>query len=434
MEKILNELPRVLVSTVPAWSKGSNTISSLFKGYDKSKLSCLYIRADKSDAESCDRYFHIFEGRVLSSILRHNIKTGEEYILTSKDRIQSVDDSKDVQIENRRYNFFRRHSTYLFTFIREFVWLLGKWNTKEFNKYIDSVNPEVFVFPIESYIHFNRINEYIINKKHPKKIIGFLWDDNFTYKQLPYSLGYKLHRFWLRKHVKCLVSKCDRLFVLSPKMKRECDLEFNVNSELLTKPIFNNGCFVSYKPKKPIRILYTGSMIIGRDKTLLEVAKAIQKVNTSEVKVVLDIYSGTLLPKKVKQKIEKGNFCKIHGPIKQSEVFEKQKESDILLFVESLSGINLTARLSFSTKLTDYFSAGKCIWAIGNGDLGPIEYLKYNDSGLVSTNVSSLSETLNKIVSTPSLIEEYAMKSFDCGVKNHNENVIKNKFKEVIIK
>ena len=425
---------RILVSTVPAWSKGSDTISSLFQDYDKTKLSCLYIRADKSDAKTCDRYFHIYEGRVLKSILNRKIITGEEYTLTDEDRRSSLNDSNDARTEEKRYNYFRNFYSYTFYIIREIIWLLGRWNTKQLNQFVDSADPEVFIFPIESYIHFNRINEYIIKKKHPEKVIGFLWDDNFTYRQHPYNLSYRIHRFWLRRHVRRLVSQCDTIFVLSPKMKRECDKEFGINTVLLTKPIFNEGQFHPCTPHTPIKMLYTGKMHIGRDKTILKVSDAIRRVNKNGTKVVLDIYSGTQLPAKMRQKIEEGGCTTIHAPIKQSRVFEKQQQADVLLFVESLSGKDLTARLSFSTKLTDYFSAGKCIWAIGNEDLGPIEYLRYNDSGLVSTDEPALNHTLDEIVAHHDLIQQYALKSFQCGVKNHDKQKILQQFyKEITI-
>ena len=64
--------------------------------------------------------------------------------------------------------------------------------------------------------------------------------------------------------------------------------------------------------------------------------------------------------KNMKQKIEIPGCCQLHAPVSQQDVLKLQKDADILLFVESMSNRDLTARLSFSTKLTDYFSAGNC--------------------------------------------------------------------------
>jgi hypothetical protein len=216
-------------------------------------------------------------------------------------------------------------------------------------------------------------------------------------------------------------------------MKEECDKEFGVDSIILTKPIFNQKQYIPYKVSSPIRILYTGSLVIGRDKTIVTLANAIKEVNKSGQKIILDVYTNTKLTEKQRNSISIPGCCVLHDAIPQTKALELQKEADILLFVEALSDKNLTARLSFSTKLTDYFSAGKCIWAIGNKDLGPIAYLKDEDAGLVSTSSATLKITLNEIIERPTKIEEYAKKSFNCGKRNHDGSKILNKLSKEII-
>ena len=434
MEKIDKKMPRMLVTSVPAWSNsvGSDTFSSLLKNYDREKLACLYIRANKSDSPTCNHYFQILEGRVMKSILNRKTKTGIEYY--TEDTNQTSDNSlgKELEAEKRRYGFFRKFRSYLFLFAREFVWKFGKWKSKELDQFLDTFDPEVLFFPIEGYIHFNRINEYIIAKKRPKKVIGFLWDDNFTYKQQPYHIGYLLHRFWLRFSVRRLVKQCDTVFAISPKMKEECDKEFGIDSVLLTKPIHNPKPFKPYTPSSPIRILYTGNLYIQRDQTIALLVDAIRKVNQGETKVFLDIYTSTQLSEKMYRRIHVDGCCQIHGSIPQSEVIEKQKEADILLFVESFSEKNQSARLSFSTKITDYLNSGRCIWAIGNKDLSAIEYLEKENAAFISSNINSIYLTLNQIISKKSLIQTFAKNAFFCGCKNHNEEIIQSKIYSVL--
>ena len=96
------------------------------------------------------------------------------------------------------------------------------------------------------------------------------------------------------------------------------------------------------------------------------------------------------------------------------------KKSDVLLFVEDLSDENLAARLSFSTKITDCFGSGKCTWAVGNSDLGPIEYFREQDAGFVSTTEDEIYKTLIRMVENPGLISDYALKGYECGQRNHS--------------
>ena len=421
--------PHILVSTVGAWSEqtGSNTMSELFRDYPKDKVACLYIRADLSDSAACHHYFHIYEGRVLKSILKRGMATGEEYWLGD-----FKDETKDLKEEKERYGKFRRKRNWFYLMAREFVWMFGQWKTKELNSFLENYNPEVLFFPIESYIHFNRINEYIIKKCNPKKVIGYMWDDNFTYKQDIHSLGFKIHRWWLRHGVKRLVGACDTVFAISPKMKREVDASFGINSVLLTKPIYHFNVVKEYLPHYPIKILYTGKLIYGRDETVSQIVEAIKEINHDGQKVLLQVFTDTELPLTLKERICVAGCCEIKGFVPQSEVIKIQREADVLLYVESLSNAHLTARLSFSTKMTDYLASGSCIWAVGNGDLAPLEYLKSEYAGIVSTSTESIRKALQQIVKSPEILQQYAQKAQRCGRNNHNADAILQLFYKTI--
>lgn len=423
--------PRVLVSTVGQWSDvGSDTWSMLLSKYDKSKVASLYLRAIKSKSPCCNRYFHIYEERVMRSIFHPSIITGESYYYSSEDNHDSNDNNELQKKEKVRYAKYSKKKTWFGMFARELVWKFGNWKSKELKQFIDDFDPEVLVFPIESYIHLNRINKYIIKKKHPK-VIGFFNDDNFSYKQSN-KLGYKLHRFWLRRSVKWLVRHCDTVFAVCPKMKRECDEEFGINSIVLSKPMVCNTEFTPYLPNIPIRLLYAGKLYINRDKTIISTAQAIKKINENGVKVVMDVYSGSSLTKETINEIECSPASRFRGEIPYSQVFEEMKKSDVLLFVEDLSDENLAARLSFSTKITDLFGSGKCMWAIGNSDLGPIEYIKEQNAGFVSTSENEIYVTLARMVEKPELVSDYAQKGFDCGQKHHDVDNLTSIFESVI--
>lgn len=406
------------MTTVGPWSSkvGSDTMSSLMSQYGADDVAAIYIRATKSDSCSASRYFHILEGRVMKSILHAGVITGEEF------RPKDIDINKasdDETAEATRYSDFSKHRWGIFLFAREMVWKLGKWKSPELDAFLDDFEPEVLICPIESYIHFNSLNKYIIKRCNPK-VIGFLWDDNFTYKQNR-NWWHQIHRVWLRRSVRSMVGKCQTIFCLSPKMKEECDKEFGIESQLLTKPIFSQGNFKPYKVGSPIKMLYTGNLFVGRDKTMMAIADALRIVNKDGIKVVLGIYTKSVLSDKDRACIEIPDICRLHKPIPQSEVFRLQDEADVLLFAESLERKrNQGARLSFSTKITDYFRAGKCIWTVGSPTLGPVDYLKRMDASLVSSDTQSILSNLQQMISTPAIIEEYAKKGFECGLKNHN--------------
>ena len=422
-----NTYPKILVCTVDAWSKtnGNDTMASLLRGYPKDRLACLYIRAELSDSDVCDRYFHILENRVVRSCFGSGAPTGVAF--NSSD-IADCHAVEEAHAEKKRYRFYKKVRTSGLILVRELLWKVGRWKSPELNAFIDDFAPDIVLFPIEGYIHFNRITEYIVRRTTPNKVLSYLWDDNFSYMQNPSNILFRLHRWWLRGGVRRLVSLSDTVFAICPKMKVECDREFGINSVLLTKPLNSKEAYIPYKPSSPIRILYTGRLIYGRDKALVELVEALQVINKEEKRIVLDIYTDTVLSDDIKRHIDVPGCCTIKGFVPQQEVLELQRKADVLLFAESFSSAKPIARLSFSTKLTDYFSAGKCILAIGNADLGPIEYLKSQDAGLVVETPAQMLPALDSIISQPALVTEYAKKGWRCGISNHNPDMIKTMF------
>jgi len=400
---------------------------SLVQDFPKESLASLYIRADIADSPICERYFHIYEGRVLASVYNPKIKTGEEYSLSNIPQLQD-----DQNAEKKRYGKYGKKRNWFYLFLREYAWLLGRWKSKELDAFLDDYQPEVLFFPIESYIHFNRVNEYIIKRCKPKKVVGYMWDDNFTYKQEKGSIGFLLHRWWLRHSVRRLVKRCDTVFAICPKMKRELDAEFGIDSVLLTKPIYQFNEVKQYHPHTPIKILYTGKLLYGRDEAIARIVDAIKIVNKDSQKVLLQIYTNTELSEPLKERINVPSCCEIKEFVPQSEALRLQTEADILLFVESLSDKHLTARLSFSTKITDYLAAGACIWAVGNEDLAPIEYLQKEDAAMISTSKNTIVDQLKRIVENYDILPNYAEKAHKIGVSNHSQEEIIKRFMGVM--
>ncbi len=421
-------MKRILVTSIPSWSQtsGANTYSTLLEGIPDVEIANLYTKADSPDSLVCSRYFQILEGAVVKSVFNRNVITGKEVCVRHKNQAVSP-----IELaEKKRYSFFSKNRLPIFLWGRELLWKLGRWNSKELDDFLDDFKPDVLMFSIESYLYFNRINNYIIKHCKPSLVIGFLWDDNFTYKQSN-NISYYISRFFVRKSAVNLVKSCNKILAISPKMKRECDEFFGVNSILVTKPIRSTNVS-EYKNDsiRPIRLIYTGKMIIGRNRSLVALAAAIQKINNDGQKMYLDIYTSTKLDKVDEVNLNIDGCCCVHGSIPQSQVFIEQEQSDILVFVESFT--NRVARLSFSTKITDYLSSRRCILAIGPDDISSIEYLKENNAAIICNSQEEIYSQLRKIIDSPNMIKYYANNAYKCGINNHSASVISNTMRSVL--
>ena len=122
------------------------------------------------------------------------------------------------------------------------------------------------------------------------------------------------------------------------------------------------------------------------------------------------------------------------GAVPFSQVANVQRKADIVLFVEGTDIFNRNkARLSFSTKLTDYFQAGKCIVAYGSNEIAPIDYLKKNQIALVASKKNELYENMQQLVENPKLINVYGKAAYEFGKENHSNEKMKNILKSSLI-
>lgn len=422
-------MSRILTTSIPAWSKrsGADTLSSILDGLPSDDIANIYMKADLPDSKAAGRYFQIIESDVIKSIFCRNKVVGKEVQVSGSEAL-----GPEYLTEVRRYGFFTRHRWSIFLWIRELLWSAGAWKSRSLDDFIESFKPDVLLFSIESYAYYNRLNRYIIDRYHPKKVIGYLWDDNFTYKQRPGNPFFLISRFFLRKQVRKLIASCDAVLAISPKMKEECDKEFGINSILLTKPIRES----SYTPYKfsgyPLRLIYTGSLVIGRDKTLLSLAHIVDEINQDGDLLFLDIYTNTHLPESYVKAVSSCRMCSVMGHVAQTQVFIEQEKSDVLIFAESLLPTDNVARLSFSTKITDYLGCGRCILAIGREDNASVEYFKNENAALVCTDLSELRYVLHHLLSDSALIERYASLARACGLRNHSKAKVQKRFMKLL--
>ncbi|MBE6734206.1 MAG: glycosyltransferase family 4 protein [Ruminococcaceae bacterium] len=419
-----NKLPRVLVLSINVWQdKGLvRTLPEIFSCWDRERVAQIYTKAGLPDTQVCHRFFRINENAVMKSIFKRSTVTSSVVENTKSD---SPEQEREVQQEQKRYN--GRHSV-LLSLMREMVWLLGKWKTPELLKFIEDFDPELLFVPVYPVVYMARIQNYII-KKTKKPVVCYLSDDNYSYKTCGWNPLSYIHRFWLRCGVKKLMKNCHRLFVIAPKQKEEYDRIFRTDSLILTRAIDTDALpKQEKKPHTPIRMVYTGKLCIGRDKTVSEVAKAVANINKDSERICFEVYSGDTPKGKLKELLSTGGnrFC---GSVTADKVEEIQKNSDITLFAEALKGrYKNAARLSFSTKLTDYFKSGACVFAVGPEDIAPVDYLIREDAAVVVTDYRDIEDKLRNLCDNPALITEYGRKAVDCGVRNHNRDKVVSTF------
>lgn len=425
-----NELPQILTISINAWqdNSGINTLTGILSGWDSDKVAQIYMRAALPRTSVCKHFFQISENRIIRSVLKPRIQTGIEVANQGYEEA-----SEEEKKEKARYKRKGKVPAILYTWAREIVWFIGRWKTQNLNEFIDTYNPDVLFIPIYPTIYMGRIQKYVMERTK-KPVVSYIADDNYSYRSCKKGILSFLHRFFLRKYVKYIVKNSNQVLVIVPKQKEEYDRIFGINSKVLTKGVDYSNVFYKEKPvNAPIKMVYTGKLIIGRWKSLALIAEAMGRLNKEKPRIELDIYTTDVVTKEQDKAINR-NGCHIRGALTQKQVKAVQQEADILVFVESLEKKYCnTARLSFSTKITDYLSNGKCIFAIGSREIAPIDYFQRYDSAVTATTETEVLDKLQMLVSHPEVIKEYGRKGFECGLMYHEKNRMNTLFKTTII-
>ncbi len=413
---------KILIISISAWNSkvGADTWPMLVGGLNPDNVASISLREEAPDSLACNNYFVLSENKVIKSIFKRKIKTGRRVERCSSEENVSI----DLAEHNLRYQKMGKKRGFFGLFAREVIWKLGKWKTKELDEFIESFNPDVILYSMDGYIHLNRICRYVKNKTGAKSI-GFFVDDNFTYKQSN-RFGLKMFRFLQRRSLKKLAKQTDAFWAITDMTKKEADEFFGIDCTVVTKPLKKDAIYQDWQVNEPIRVLYTGNLQIGRDRSLIKVVEAIKEVNEEKNFFQLDVYTKTQLSDDIKKQLDCG-FCVLHDPVPQSEILKIQEQADILLFLEDVDGPDArTARLSFSTKITDYLASGKCIFAVGCMDTAPMQYFLKNQAAIIATTLTEMIEKFKAILENKNLLAEYAKQACECGNRNHKkENILK---------
>ena len=112
-------MARILVTSIPAWSKntGYDSFSTLFEGNTEHEVANIYTRADLPDSDVCSRSFSILDGRVVKSVFKRTFETG-----SCVDVHSLSDDNATLKSAKTRYAYVSNLRTQLFLRARDFAW------------------------------------------------------------------------------------------------------------------------------------------------------------------------------------------------------------------------------------------------------------------------------------------------------------------------
>lgn len=418
---------KILVVSNTAWDNNNsfgNSFSNIFDRIKDIEVANIYCRNGFPYNNIKGRFFHIDEKRIFKSIWNRKIITGYETV-----NRMGLDEKLP---QEGYYDFARKLRFRIFFWIRDIIWALGRWKTKELDAFIEEFQPDIMFQPVYYSTYINRIVLYL-KKKCNVPMICYISDDNYSLRHFSLSPMYWIERLYKRRYVKKTIDACDFLYVISDIQKKEYDQIFKKPSGILTKcKDFKGQAPIKKELNYPLKLVYTGNIDANRGRTISELAQCIGKINSNEQKIVFDIYTQSSLSKKTIKSMET-NGVYFKNSISITEIERIQNEADILVLAEPLNKRGaLEVHQSFSTKIVDYLYRARCILSIGHPDCGSIDYFLKNNAALVACSKKQIRLCMEEILNNEHILIEKAQAAWNVGMQKHQRVIMQNNLMNVL--
>lgn len=425
----------ILVVTYLPWRDDNsigNSYSNIFKGTEERyELAHVYVRDGMPQNTLVKDYYHISEKKLMKSFFHRNVTVGKALHMEN-----TAETPKDKF--SKAYNIMRILRWDVFFVGRKIIQMNNRWKAEEFDKFLDNFKPDLVFGTLPTEPILSNIMIYVKNHCHIP-LVTYPWDDWYSFKSGDWKPFTFINRLMSRHYLRKTASESKFLYVITRLMKTEYEKIFHKTCRLMYKGYdFPQEAPISKAIGKPIHLVYMGNIGSGRWKTLADIATAIKQVNHDGQKFFMDVYTLSPTNTAIKNGLNIDGASKINPPVPNDEKEQVMDNADILIHAEPFKKTDYEMyRASFSTKLGDYFYAAKCILAVG-GMTASTDYLMQNDAAICVTDKGEIANKLSEIALKPSIISDYAKKSWECGFKNHQRKNIQarmyNDFSKLINK
>lgn len=409
--------PKVLiVGTSPYSTSGtSRTFDAYFHFWEKERIAQVFSRNWVPNKGHCAELFQITDAKLLKRWLHKTEETGTIYHYEELDEQSGIQQLQDTASVGKLYRLGAKHSP-LIELLRRVLWKKSYWCTPKFNEWLDRFQPDCVVYSFSNHVFFQQIALYVANRFNIP-IVTLIGDDFYFNDQQSWSPTYHIFRRLFKKYTeKILLRKGSSASYCSEKIRAKYNSYFHLNG----KAIYTNSTVVRrpfriINKEKPL-IVYFGSIRLGRNNALLDIADALGKINLD---YRLEVYSGEQ-DASLYEMLKAHPNVKYGGLIPYSEVQEKISESDIFVIAEGFAPENIEfTRYSLSTKAADSLASGNAILMYGPEEAGVVGYMKETGAAMVCTKPELIKSYIEELISNRNLQKEMYDKAVEASNNNH---------------
>ena len=302
--------------------------------------------------------------------------------------------------------------------------------TPALRRWIDAFAPEA-IYTMGANIRIMKLCNQVARQYGIPIIPHFM--DNWP--ATAYMAQYEIiQRFLLERQLNRLLSNSPVCFTISPEMSVDYSRKWQ-------KPCRNfMNCTELQKYSEPmnascnsLQLFYIGGLHLNRWTVLKEVADIIGKQTELSSRFSLTIFA----PQKdwlLFGDTLKASGITFGGELTEQEIFPKMQAGDILLHVESSDQKNTNyTRLSISTKLVQYFMAGRAILGIGPENLASMCEIRRSEGGTTIQNMQELPKVLMQFLKDEDR-HILGIKAYQYAIRTHAAPIVRDHFRQTIFK
>jgi glycosyltransferase involved in cell wall biosynthesis len=431
--------PKILIigQTFNKNSGGGITISNLFQGWPEDRIAVasnvnLYSDLDTS---VCVKYYQLgYNGKLHPfpfNLFLPKIKCGSIIIDNNKDEAEHGENT--ISGKYKKINIL----------ISALLKFLGIYNvfyklniTPDFKEWVTAYNPDIIYSQLSTLELIRFVTE--MQKQFNKPIALHIMDDWPISINKPSRL-YSYSKRKIDREFSDLMNRSPILMSICQAMSDEYKVRYKKQFIPFHNPISISNWLPYSKTEWEIngvfKILYTGRIGKANGKAILFMAKIIDRMNSEEVRIKLDIFTPDYDSKNAAS-INSLRGVQIKNTISHEKMPALLASHDLLFLPLDFDKIGIRfAQFSMPTKASEYMISGTPILVYADKRTALAKYALRDSWAYVVTenNELVLMKALNELYSNQALRQTLAVKAKKIAIQNEDAEVIREKFRMAFI-
>jgi len=400
--------PRVLVIAVNPISRVQSNglmMRSFFEGWPRDRLAQIYFpffHRFPPDASVCDKYLRVNplgiakeqtllpDGRATRARASRLVTTARMLARSPKFRTRFVDPVREILAAS-------------------------PWLDREVLRYSRSFKPDV-VYSLLGTLGTTRAAALVAQDLNCPVVPHFTdhWIET-RFVGSPFESYFRRQlQLWLNR----VIERSPVLLTMSRAMAEEYARRFPREAVSLTTlveqaPYLRAECGPENNPST-LRLVYAGNLGLKRWTVLKHLGIVLEKLKVEGIESRLEIYCSEEDRRQYQREIAVPGIIDLKEWVAPSQLPELLTEADVLVHVESPdSSLLHYTRFSFSTKLSHYMMAGRCLLLVGPSDAGSMQEVREMGGGVVvsPTTPGALEQAVREVLTDHSFRREMGNKA-----------------------